>query len=61
MQKYEDPLKALVHHILETYIEEAFKEFIGEKIGKQVICGSDGAVIKEYRNGYQYSKHSMIC
>lgn len=60
MQRYEDPMKALVHRALEAYIEEAFKEFIGEKIGKPVIRASDGAVIKEYRNGYRYIKHSMI-
>lgn len=60
VRQYEDPIKAMVHRALEVYIEEAFEEFIGGKIGTYVTRSIDGKEVKEYRNGYRYIKHGLI-
>ena len=60
VQQYEDFIKALVHRSCELYVEEAFEEFIREKIGKHVKRSSDGKMVMEYRNGYRYIKHGII-
>lgn len=60
VQRYKDPIRAMVHRTLEVYVDEAFEEFIGDKIGVYVPRASDNKVVKEYRNGYRYIKHGVV-
>ena len=56
IQQYEDPIRAIVHRTLEEYVERAFNEFIGDRIGKECARASDGKQVLDYRNGYRQRK-----
>lgn len=60
LQNYEDPVRAIVHRILEEYVEGAFQEFMGGRSGAVVERSSDGKPIKDYRNGYRTVKQVPI-
>jgi putative transposase len=60
ISRYEDPIKALVHRTLEEYVEKAFAEFMGERIGTVLPRESDGRPVRDYRNGSRTVKQVMI-
>ena len=60
IQQYQDPVKALVHELLEKYVQEEFQEFIGPRIGKEIFRESDGKPVVEYRNGVRNIKQAMV-
>ena len=60
IQQYEDPIRAIVHRTLEEYVERAFNEFIGDRIGKECARASDGKQVLDYRNGYRQVKQVTI-
>lgn len=60
VQQYEDPVKALVHKLLEEYVEQSFQEFMGNRIGQIIERESDGKAIKDYRNGYRQVNQAVV-
>lgn len=60
LQNYEDPVRAIVHRVLEEYVEGAFREFIGVRKGTVVERASDGKPVTDYRNGYRTVKQVPI-
>lgn len=60
MSLYEDPVRATVHRVLEEFVEHAFQEFMGTRIGTVVERASDGKRIKDYRNGHRVVKQVHI-
>ena len=60
VQQYEDPVKALVHKLLEEYVEQSFQEFMGDRIGQIIERESDGKAIKDYRNGYRQVNQAVV-
>lgn len=60
IQEYKDPVKAITHRVLEEYVQEAFNEFMGTRIGSEIIRESDGKLVVDYRNGYREAKQVVI-
>jgi len=60
MASYEDPVRAIVHRILEEYVERSFAEFMEGKIGTMVARASDGQPVTEYRNGTREVKQAVV-
>lgn len=60
VQQYEDPVKALVHKLLEEYVEQSFQEFMGDRIGQIIERESDGKAIKDYRKGYHQVNQAVV-
>lgn len=60
ISQYEDPVRAIVHQALENYVEGAFREFMGGRIGSIVERSSDRALVQDYRNGYRTVKQVPI-
>jgi putative transposase len=57
---YEDPVRAMVHQILEEYVDSAFRQFMGNRTGVLVERTSDGKPITDYRNGHRLVKQVPI-
>jgi len=57
---YEEPVRAIVHKVLEEYVEKSFEEFMEGKIGTVVPRISDGKPITEYRNGMRKVKQVVV-
>jgi putative transposase len=60
VQKYENPIKATVHLMLEEMVESAFQEFMGNRIGELVSRDKDGIAVIDYRNGYRQVKQAVV-
>jgi putative transposase len=60
LQKYEDPVRATVHRVLEEFVESAFREFMDGRSGTVVERASDGKPIMDYRNGHRMVKQVPI-
>lgn len=60
MTRYEEPVRAVVHRILEEYVERSFEEFMQGRIGKDIPRSSDGKIITEYRNGTREVKQAIV-
>lgn len=60
LARYEDPVRAIVHRILEEYVERCFTEFMGSRVGAELPRSTDGKLVKEYRNGSRKVKQAVI-
>ncbi|MBN1292645.1 MAG: IS256 family transposase [Candidatus Latescibacteria bacterium] len=49
----QDPVRTIVHQVLEEYVESAFREFMGGRTGAVVARSSDGKPVIDYRNGHR--------
>ena len=57
---YENPVRAIVHGLLEQYVKEEFEAFIGPRIGQLVTRESDGQEVRDYRNGNRIIKQVIV-
>jgi len=57
---YEDPVRATVHRVLEEYVEAAFTEFMGGRVGAEVARTSDRKPVIDYRNGHRTVKQVTV-
>jgi transposase-like protein len=57
---YEDPIRAIVHQVLEEYVEAAFTEFMGGRVGVEVVRARDGKPVIDYRNGHRTVKQVTV-
>jgi len=60
VNQYEEPVRALVHKLLEEYVEHSFREFMGNRIGEIVTRESDGLAVKDYRNGHREINQAVV-
>ena len=60
LAQYEEPVRATVHLLLESFVEKAFQEFMGNRTGETVVRAKDGLAVKDYRNGYRVNKQQVI-
>src|SRR5512145_2291776 len=60
ISRYEEPVKAIVHRTLEEYVERAFIEFMGDRIGTEQLRETDGKPVMDYRNGSRTVKQVMV-
>ena len=60
LTQYEEPTKAIVHRVLEEYVEKSFNEFMGNRVGLEFERESDRRVIRDYRNGKREVQQAVI-
>jgi len=60
LHHYKDPVRSIVHQVLERFVQESFEEFMGDRIGNRVIRDSDKKEVIDYKNGYRTVKQAMI-
>ena len=58
--RYEDPVRALTHEILEGFVRAEFDEFMAPRVGREMERSTDGAQVVEYRNGHRVVRQAMI-
>lgn len=60
IQQYEEPIRGIVHHLLERFVQEEFERFVGPRIGQQITRETDGQKVKDYRNGERIVKQLVV-
>lgn len=60
LDQYKDPVKAIVHQVLERYVQESFEEFMSNRKGLLLPRATDKKEVIDYRNGYRILKQAVI-
>jgi len=60
IQQYEEPIRGIVHHLLENFVQEEFDRFIGPRIGQLTERETDAQAVRDYRNGDRIVKQLPV-
>lgn len=60
IEQYREPVKAIVHQVLERYVQESFEEFMSNRKGLLIPRASDKKEVIDYKNGYRILRQAVI-
>lgn len=60
IQQYGDPVRGIIHHLLEEFVRAEFDQFMGPRVGQLIVRDTDGKPVYDYRNGDRVVKQLVV-